>query len=157
MAPPLRNKNAFRHGLKAIGMLPKDCEWVHRRLVAFRGVLEDEVTATHGRIGLVHGAIIQTTLRWEMVAVLAQRWLREANDTLSPTEKLAFARQIAMASDSRDRALGRLDLNRDKAAEISAFYAPSAAIVGPGGDGDPKHLDDDSNAPAGAMGAQNES
>jgi len=156
MAPPLRNKNAFRHGLRTVGMLPKDCSWVRKRLAAFRNLLEVAVTETHGKIGLVHGAIIQTTLRWEMVAVLAQRWLREANDELSPTEKLAFARQIALASDSRDRALGRLDLDRDKSAEISAFYAPSVAIVSPGGDGEPKHPATSPNAPAGTSEAQNE-
>jgi len=75
-----------------------------------------------------------------MVAVLAQRWLREANDTLSPTEKLAFARQIALASGSRDRALNKLNLNRDTSAEISAFYAPSVADVGSSGESGPDTL-----------------
>jgi len=52
MAPPLRNKNAFRHGLRTVGMLPKDCSWVRKSLAAFRNLLEVAVIDAHGKIGL---------------------------------------------------------------------------------------------------------
>ena len=110
MPAPPGNKNAFRHGLRTIAMLPKDCAWVKRRLAAFRNCLEDACTAAHGEIDLVRGAGIQTVLRWEQVAILAGRWLREANDELTSETKLNFAKMIAQASENRDRALARLDL-----------------------------------------------
>lgn len=106
------NSNRFQHGLRMTGTLPKDCQWLYRRLVTFRRCLEREVIAVHGELDIVHAATLQSVLRWEQVALLAQRWLRTCPD-LSPDQKLAFIRQVATASDSRDRALARLKLQSE--------------------------------------------
>src|SRR4051812_44781231 len=104
MAAPLKNRNAMRHGLRG-GQLPKDAKYVEVRLCKFRQVLEDAVLTARGQVTIIDAATIQTCLRWEVHAALAQRWLVKAGDTLKPIERLHFSREIARASTQRDRTL----------------------------------------------------
>ena len=124
---PRGNNNAMRHGLKG-GQLPKDCRYIELRLNAFRRNLEDAVMAERGAVTLTDAAAIQTCLRWERHAALAQRWLVKSTD-MKPEQKLAFSREIARASSERDKALAMLKLDRDgKANVLDALYtlpAPS--------------------------------
>ena len=110
--PPKGNRNALRHGLKA-GQLPEGAKYIELRLNAFRRQLEDSVLGCRGEITLTDAALIQTCLRWERHACLAQRWLVKAGDTLKPADRLAFSREIARASAERDKALKDLDLDRE--------------------------------------------
>ena len=76
--PPKGNSNNLRHGLKA-GKLPKDAKYIETRLNIFRRNLEDAVMAVKNEITLHDAAAIQTCIRWERHAALAQRWLTKGN------------------------------------------------------------------------------
>ncbi len=107
---PRNNRNAIRHGLKS-GSLPKDCRYVENRLNDFRRKLEDAVLAAKGELSIPDAACIQTALRWERHANLAQRWLTKEYDELKPMDKLHFSREISRASAERDKALKMLELD----------------------------------------------
>jgi hypothetical protein len=77
----------------------------------FRQSLEKAVAEVHGTVSLQHAAIIQTVIRHETVAQLAQRWLRLRFDALTDSDRLNFVRQIAASSDARDKAMRSLCLD----------------------------------------------
>lgn len=123
--PPKGNANNLRHGLRA-GQLPRDAKYIEYRLNAFRRTLEQTVLAAKGEVTLPDAAAIQTCLRWERHACLAQRWLVKAGDTLKPEQRLNFSREIARASAERDKAIAALKLDRDaRATAIDALYLPA--------------------------------
>lgn len=117
---PKQNRNNLRHGLRG-GQLPKDAKYIELRLNAFRNSLEDIVLANRGEVSLTDAAIIQTCLRWERHAALAQRWLTKENNKLKPAERLHFSREIARASTERDKALALLKLDTAKDPWSEAF------------------------------------
>ena len=122
LGAPLGNRNArgnIRHGLRA-GSLPKDARYIEVRLNGFRRKVEDIVLAVKGEVSLHDAACVQTAVRWERHACLAQRWLTKEWNTLKPTDRLQFSREVARASAERDRAIKELDLNRDRTADAWA-------------------------------------
>jgi hypothetical protein len=121
--PPRKNRNAIRHGLRA-GQLPKGTRYIEVRLNNFRRRLEDAVIAARGEVTIPDAGCIQSALRWERHAALAQRWLVLKYDELKPTDLLQFSREIARASTERDKALAALHLDRDdtRDAAIDALY-----------------------------------
>lgn len=124
--PPAGNANGMRHGLKA-GKLPKDAKYIEVRLNIFRRNLEEAVLAVKETISLPDAAAIQTAMRWERHAALAQRWLTKEGATLKPVDRLAFSREIARASGERDKAISMLKLDRDaKDGIIEALYERKA-------------------------------
>lgn len=106
------SQNAMRHGLRA-GALPKDAKYIENRLNAFRRTLEQAVLIARGEVNIPDAAYIQTCLRWERHACLAQRWLNKAGDTLKPADKLTFSREIARASSERDKAITALKIDKE--------------------------------------------
>ena len=110
--PAAGNANAMRHGLKA-GKLPKDARYIEYRLNAFRRTLEQAVLSARGEVNIPDAAYIQTCLRWERHACLAQRWLVKAGDTLKPEQRLTFSREIARASAERDKAIAALNIDKE--------------------------------------------
>ena len=104
------NRNHLRHGLLA-GKMPDGCKYVECRLNRFRRALEDAVIVLRGEVSLYDAAAIQTSLRWERHAALAQRWLRLESKKMKPAELLHFSREIARASTERDRAIATLRLD----------------------------------------------
>lgn len=131
--PPRNNRNAMRHGLRG-GQLPKDARYIEHRLNRFRRLLEDAVLGARGEVTLTDAAAIQTCLRWERHAALAQRWLVKQGNTLKLVDRLKFSEAIAKASDSRDKALAALKLDRDaKDNIIDTLYA---YLPSPKADGD---------------------
>jgi hypothetical protein len=110
--PAFGNINAVRHGLKA-GKLPKDARYIEFRLNAFRRTLEEAIVAARGQVTIPDAAYVQTAIRWERHACLAQRWLVKADATLKAEQKLLFSREIARASAERDKALAMLKLDTD--------------------------------------------
>jgi hypothetical protein len=135
--PRSQNQNALRHGLKA-GQLPKDAKYIEYRLNAFRRTLEQAVLSARGEVNIPDAAYIQTCLRWERHACLAQRWLVKAGDTLKPEQRLTFSREIARASAERDKAIAALKLDRDaRDNAIDALYArlPAPTDNGESNDG----------------------
>ncbi len=106
---PLENGNAGKHFLRGGGW-PKDAVREQRRVQALTRALTVATIAAHGEVDLVNAAIIQTAGRWERVAQLANRWLRLECDKLNASERLAFARETARASEARDRAIRELNI-----------------------------------------------
>ena len=76
MGAPVSNKNALRHGLTA-GSLPAGCTYIRRESNRLRCALEDAVIELRGEVGLADAAAINSAVRWERHAMLAQRWLRK--------------------------------------------------------------------------------
>jgi len=110
----LGNRNATRHGVYgflAIGSLPKGASYVRRLLGQFERHLREAVQEREGEIRTYHAALIQTACRHEGRAQLLTRWIREADDKLKLTDKVAVLKEIGAASDSRDKCLERLGLN----------------------------------------------
>ncbi|MDA1054229.1 MAG: hypothetical protein O3C40_27600 [Planctomycetota bacterium] len=108
---PPGNGNAIRHGLMA-GKLPKGASYIELESERLRTALEDAVVnRTGGEISLHDAAVIQTAIRWERHALLAQRWLRNEAETLTPDQRLAFSRDVARASAERDKCLKALGLD----------------------------------------------
>jgi hypothetical protein len=134
--PPRENRNAMRHGLRA-SQLPADCKFIELRMNAFRRILEDAVVKAKGEVSIPDAACIQTALRWERHAALAQRWLTKQYTELKPVDRLTFSREIARASGERDKALKMIGLDRDtKDSIIDALYARLPATTENEGDGD---------------------
>ena len=111
MPAPVKNRNATRHGLRA-GQLPKGAAYIKRETDVLRRIIENAVADEHdGDVSLYHAALIQSTIRWERHAMLAQRWLRREAESLTLDQRLAFSRDIARASTERDKCLRELGLN----------------------------------------------
>ncbi len=106
------NRNRLRHGLQA-GQLPRDAKYIEVRLNKFRRLVEDAVIEMKGEVSIPDAAHIQTAMRWERHAALAQRWLKQSYDELSASERLNFSREIAKASTDRDKALRGLKLGTE--------------------------------------------
>ena len=66
-----------------------------------------------GEVNLQDAACIQTCLRWERHACLAQRWLTKMQADLKPEQRLTFSREIARASAERDKSLASLRLDKE--------------------------------------------
>ncbi len=123
---PKGSCNAIRHGLRC-GQLPKDAKYIEHRLNAFRRTLETAVMAVRGEVTIPDAANIQTAIRWERHACLAQRWLTKQFDELKPVDRLTFSREIARASGERDKAVAALRLGKaenERAPWLAALPAP---------------------------------
>lgn len=119
--PPRGNLNAARHYLKA-GKLPAKLQYVEHRINGFRRHLEEAVAKAKGEVSLVDAAAINSACKWERHGILAQHWLRHAEDEaadeskpnatrLSMADRLKYSEAIAKASDSRDKCLRLLGLD----------------------------------------------
>ncbi len=113
MSPaPTGNHNRVTHGMRMeLNELPADCSRIRRERYKMRRVLEDTILERDGTISPYQAATIQTCIRWATHAALAARWLR-IEPNLSIDQKLALSRDIARASESRDRGLKLLDLDK---------------------------------------------
>ena len=103
--------------------MPADAKHLENRINKFRRSLEDRVLELRGSITLAEAAIVQTCLRWERHAALAQRWLTLQGDELTPDDRLKFSREIARASSERDKAIAQLRIDTDKRKDqLDALY-----------------------------------
>jgi len=130
---PRENRNALRHGLRA-GALPADCKYIEVRLNGFRRQQEDSAMAVRGEVTLQDAANIQTCLRWERHAYLAQRWLNKQYDELKPTDRLSFSREVARASAERDKSLKMLGLDKEAIQDNSIESLYTIPVDDDGGD-----------------------
>ena len=133
--PAKGNANALRHGLKA-GKLPADAKYIEVRLNILRRNLEAAVVEVRREVSLTDAAAIQTAIRWERHACLAQRWLTKQYSELKPEQRLTFSREIAKASAERDKAVAALRLDRDaKDSIIDALYSRLPKAIAGNADG----------------------
>lgn len=110
--PATANTNALRHGLTAAN-LPKSCRYIYHRLNNLRRTLETLLVESKGEVGMADGATIQTILRWERAAQLAERYFRLEGAKLGAVVAQGFVDKAADASEKRDKAIARLKLDRD--------------------------------------------
>ncbi len=102
MGARIANKHALRHGLTT-GSLPSGCAYVTRETNKLRCALEEAVIALRGEVGLADAAAINSAVRWERHAMLAQRWLRVDVGDMDASTRLAYSRDVAKASSERDK------------------------------------------------------
>ena len=67
-----------------------------------------------GEVGLADAAAINSAVRWERHAMLAQRWLRVDVGDMDATTRLAYSRDVAKASSERDKCIRALGLEPSK-------------------------------------------
>ncbi len=104
------NRNSLRHGMYGTGKLPKELRFIENRLNGFRRLVEDTVLAEKGVINLTDASLINTAMKWERHAALAQRWLTVNYKKLKPQELLNFSREVARGSMERDKCILALSL-----------------------------------------------
>ncbi len=118
MSPgPIGNRNRVTHGMRMeLNELPNGCGRIRRERYRMRSLLEKTVLERDGQIEPYQAATIQTAIRWATHAALAARWLRIEPD-LTIEQKLALSRDVARASESRDRCLKLLGLDKRSGAD----------------------------------------
>lgn len=104
---PTNNRNRMRHGLRA-SQLPENCKFIENALNRLRREIED----TLGTTSILQAALIQSAMRHEKRALLCERWLRIHGDELPLAERLSLLSAASTATDSRDKCLDRLGLDR---------------------------------------------
>jgi hypothetical protein len=122
--PPKGNRNNLRHGLKA-GNLPKGCRGIENHVNILRREIEDAIIAKKGEVGITDAATVHTIVRWERHAMLCTYWLRKEADNLSACDRFRFSEAIGKASESRDRSIRLLDLDK-KASVWDSLYGQPA-------------------------------
>lgn len=122
--PPSR---LIRHGLTT-GNLPAGCKYIEIRVASFRNNLEQAVLESKGEISITDASCINTALKWERHGLLANRWLRISAEKMNPSDVIRFSKEVAEASDKRDKAIQRLGLDKNKALQvIEALYGKGTA------------------------------
>lgn len=123
------NKNAVRHGFRAAS-LPDGCAYIEHQVKALRRFVISELrggAGSGGPLTTYQEALVQSAMRHETRAALAQRWLRLEGAALSINDRLALTKAITDASDNRDKCLQRLGLDREQTV-IDALYAHNTLI-----------------------------
>jgi hypothetical protein len=130
--PPKGSTNAIRHGLTSAN-LPKGCQYVYYRICSLRRTLEAAVLREFGAIDLAAAAAINTAIRQERNAQLAEHYARHNQGKLPDATLLDFYERAAKASSARDKAISSLRLDRDaRDGVIDALYARLPAPNGNG-------------------------
>jgi hypothetical protein len=120
---PAGNTNSVTHGLRTttLGRLPDHkITW---RANKFRRWLESWTLQTHGKISVKHELAINSAARHEIAAMLINRWLRLRLETMTHDQRLKFVTALGRESDLRDRAVDRLNLDRDTTSIVESLYA----------------------------------
>lgn len=129
------NANRTLHGLRASG-LPASATYLEGQLRAFRSYVRGELAARGVDAGILHEALLQSAVRHETRALLAAKWLRDQDGELSLDQRLQLLTTISAATDSRDKCLFRLGLDKQDGRTITALYSGVAATAchgdGPG-------------------------
>ena len=119
---PKGNAHAWVHGLHSkidrhgliLGDLPKPVKQVALYGSKLRKSLEQIVMTHKGTLSLMDQAYITSACRWERIAQLSNRWMGEKYDELSVTERLQLAKAVGDASNNRDKALEKLQLDQEE-------------------------------------------
>lgn len=116
---PPGNANAAKHGrYLTIGTMP-GASYARKLAGAFRRALEAAVLDKHGEISLMAACSISSATRHEIRAVLLGRALRAKDVSLA--DRITLLRDISAASDSRDKAVRQLGIDRAAAASGNAW------------------------------------
>jgi hypothetical protein len=124
------NRNAQRHGLRSSN-LPAGCKAVENRLHQFGKAMRTAIVDARGGMSIVDAALVQSAIRHEKRAALAERWLR-VEPELTLEQRLTLMRESSAATDSRDKCLEKLKLDRaDTSSILSQLYQQPPRIAEP--------------------------
>lgn len=132
MPAPRKNRNAITTGIYSFfttGRLPRGASYISRLIRAMRAELEAATAAAHGEVSIPAAGLIQSAARHEAVALMLTRSLRLATDA-PLSDRLAMMKEIRAATDSRDRCIRELKIDRPAALEpwrVPFPVDPSAA------------------------------
>lgn len=132
MPPPLGSSNARKHGLRASRIGNK---YVENQIQAMRNHFLNALQ-TMREPTTYDDALLQSAARHEGRALLAAAWLRKEGSKLSVNERLAITATISNATDSRDKCLKLLGLDRlaehadDPLRSIPVYESKTAATEG---------------------------
>lgn len=122
-----QNQNATKHGLRASG-LPRGCAYLESQLTAFRRYVRSEMQRD-GSTTIYQEAVLQSAVRHETRALLAARWLRKEGEKLKLPDRIALLGTISSATDSRDKCLEKLGLDKDLTANaLDVLYSTPERI-----------------------------
>ncbi len=79
------------------------------------------------KVDVKDSLLIVTACRNEQVAMLAQRWLKSEGENMEDNTRLAYAREVALASERRDKAVDKLGLDANQRSELEDMYGPLVA------------------------------
>ena len=116
-----RKHNRLRHGIFAtlpLSELPRPFTYTKRVVNEFRRVLEAVILARDGELSHVAACKIQTACRAERAAQIAERLLRDGWADLTSEQKLAVLDRTVRYSESRDKALAALGLDKRETQDI---------------------------------------
>lgn len=147
MGAPPANTNAATHYALTLGSLPAGLRYVARLTTAFQRALEAAVKATHGdeEISYSQALLINSAARNERGALLIQRWLREASEKMTPTERMNFLREISVYTDRRDKCVKALKLDAGRGTGDSTNDPWAQAMAEIHGDADDGDAPDDTS------------
>jgi hypothetical protein len=164
---PKGSLGPIRHGL-ATEKLPPGCGGIRKVLAQFQQALEVAVLAVRECLSITDAALISSAVHWQRHSLLAMRWLRLEFASLSPQDRLHYSREIALASDKRDKCIKELRLDaaartltanyydlaetleiEEDSGDVGRQAAVSGVQFGVGGDGDgPGRSEGESSAAA---------
>lgn len=137
------NHRRTRHGLRA-SSLPPGCSYLKGQLQALRRDVRAELIDRDGATSIYQEALIQSAMRHEQRALLAQRWLRKEFDSIEMSEKVMLLREIGKATDARDKCFKQLGIgSRGTSGSVSALYVDAIDIASDA----PQGSDSPSDAP----------
>ena len=127
MAAPLQNLHAAKNGTRItrliVGNLPKPLHRVQRFVLQYRRTLEDAVIEVRNEVGLIDAHVIDAACKHEQHAGVCRHLLRQKIETMSVADVRECSKQIATATDARNKAVRELQLERDESRIFDALYA----------------------------------
>jgi len=140
---PIGNTNGMTNGSRihrlSLGVLPAKLSRVTRYCQEYRRGLEAVVAENNdGNVTMSQAHFIDSACTHEQHGQICRWLLRQRMETMSTSDIRECSKQMATAKDQRNRAVERLGIDRDTAADaIEALYS----IVPTEGDS-PRNLDD---------------
>ena len=143
MAAPAGNLNSQKSGIKSnldfrmsrhgiqLSRLPAGCAFIHRRASQLRTALERLVIEQRDEVTVGELATIGTAATWAIHGMLCARWLEKAGESLTHAERLGYSREVARASTERERAIGRLGLEKPRDRDPWSVLDETPAEVAP--------------------------
>lgn len=137
------NLNRYRHGLRQTGACgdrrilvlptsPARDRWADRLVDALRRKWEQAVIEQKGELARADEEAIQTAAKWELHSIRAGTWLRRDHDKMTTAERIAASREMAEASERRDKALAKLGIDgmaTTEADHIAAYFAKASSAT----------------------------
>ena len=93
-----------------LGALPKGASYISRVVRDLRAHVQKAVLDKYGSVSLPQGLLIQSACRHESQVLLLAKWLRD-NPDAPLAIRSSLLRDLSRATDCRDRALMRLNLD----------------------------------------------